>query len=592
MEGRLGAGLSDVRIHTDSTAHRAAEAVSARAFTTGSHIAFQRGQYDPASGAGRQTLAHELAHVLQQRSGGVAGTDAGDGIRVSHPSDRFERAAETTAQRAMAGHARPAAPAARTDGGAAQPVTPMGEAVPVQRKVGFEFEVVDGKSTVSRVRAGGRLERKTDSKRALKYLNNSGGFANNKSQKAYLAADNGNVEYITDPLKDRDQVKTAVGAITKFHAAAGSNERIAPIPSALGGGRYQVKLNRGGPHKGRPQATIGVRIANILTLFNQLTEWSKEQAPSPPAQKTLPIGKKAKTDQAKQERYAKRAELAALRQRVADQASINADVAVDRANLILTEMKPVPGNSTQAKSANKEEALGFIAIMLKTAIDVGHNGGEIDDPKYYLSLMPRTDFVSMLSSLKPAVQTWLKRKLLPAIRSVDGGKEFLDEGMMASYKADSGRAYTGPELTGEQWVKSILDGAPGDKDKLSPPPGYEPHKDRVAKHRDPEGIGAKETDGPLSLFEFRGFTAGGAGTKLEPLPVSSWLPLALVVCDLVAEVTGDENFAPDEGEVGYESEEEPEPEPEEEPASESDEETKEEVKPKATNPRRKRKKRS
>ena len=571
MEARLGAGLADVRIHTDSAAHQAAQAVSARAFTAGSHIAFQRGQYDPASAAGRQTLAHELAHVIQQRSGPVAGTDAGNGIRVSDPSDSFERAAEATAQRAMAGDVRSAASRAPAAEAAARPVTPVGEAVPVQRKVGFEFEVVDDKSSVSRVKADGSLAKKKDSKKALKYLNDSGGFSNNKSQKAYLAADNGNVEYITDPLKDRDEVKTAVGAITKFHAASGERERITPIARALDGGRYQVKLKKGGPHMGRPQATIGLRIADILTLFGQLNEWSKEKAPGPSSQNTRSAEKKAKTDGAKRASEQKRAELAVLRQRVADQASINTDLAVDRANQILAAMQPVPGGTAAVKSANEQEALGFIAIILKTAIDVGNNGKQVDDPKYYLSLMPRTDFISMLHSLKPATRSWLKKKLLLAMRGVAGGNEFLDQGIMASYKANSGKVYTGSEVTGEQWLRSILEGAPGEKDKLSPPPGYEPHKDRIAKRQEPEGIGAKETDGPLSLFEFRGFTASGAGNKLDPLPVEAWLPLALVVCDLVAEVTGDEAFAPDENEIGYESEPG-------ESESEADEESKAETK--------------
>jgi hypothetical protein len=46
-------------------------------------------------------LAHELTHVVQQRSGPVAGTPAPGGIQISHPSDRFEQAAETSADRVM-----------------------------------------------------------------------------------------------------------------------------------------------------------------------------------------------------------------------------------------------------------------------------------------------------------------------------------------------------------------------------------------------------------------------------------------------------------------------------------------------------------
>lgn len=101
MESRMGTDFSDVRIHTGSAAHSASTELQAHAFTTGSHIVFQRDQYDPRSSAGKHTLAHELTHVVQQRSGPVAGTDNGQGLHVSDPSDAFERAAEDNARRVM-----------------------------------------------------------------------------------------------------------------------------------------------------------------------------------------------------------------------------------------------------------------------------------------------------------------------------------------------------------------------------------------------------------------------------------------------------------------------------------------------------------
>jgi len=107
MESRMGADFSDVRVHTDAAASRAAESVRAEAFTSGSHVVFQQGRYNPSSAAGRHTLAHELTHVLQQRSGPVAGTDTGTGLRVSDPSDRFERAAEDNARRTMSAQRSP-----------------------------------------------------------------------------------------------------------------------------------------------------------------------------------------------------------------------------------------------------------------------------------------------------------------------------------------------------------------------------------------------------------------------------------------------------------------------------------------------------
>ncbi|WP_018350618.1 DUF4157 domain-containing protein [Longispora albida] len=115
MEGRLGADFGDVRVHTGSQAHESARSVNAQAYTVGSNIVFQQDKYDPGSPAGKHMLAHELTHVVQQRSGPVDGTDAGGGVKISDPSDRFEREAVANADRVMSAPAPapvPAAPAA------------------------------------------------------------------------------------------------------------------------------------------------------------------------------------------------------------------------------------------------------------------------------------------------------------------------------------------------------------------------------------------------------------------------------------------------------------------------------------------------
>jgi hypothetical protein len=117
MEGRLGQNFADVRVHTDSAAHESAASVNAHAYTVGSNVVFQRGRYDTDSAEGKTMLAHELTHVVQQRSGPVDGTDAGGGIKVSDPSDRFEREAAANADAVMAGPA-PAAHTSEGGGGA------------------------------------------------------------------------------------------------------------------------------------------------------------------------------------------------------------------------------------------------------------------------------------------------------------------------------------------------------------------------------------------------------------------------------------------------------------------------------------------
>ena len=66
FESRFRFDFSQVRIHDDVDAAQAARAVEARAYTVGHNIVFGGGEYSPATERGRQLLAHELTHVVQQ----------------------------------------------------------------------------------------------------------------------------------------------------------------------------------------------------------------------------------------------------------------------------------------------------------------------------------------------------------------------------------------------------------------------------------------------------------------------------------------------------------------------------------------------
>ena len=66
MESRFGRDFSGVRVHKDSGAASAAQALNARAFTVGNDVFFNAGEYRPHSPAGRELLAHELTHTVQQ----------------------------------------------------------------------------------------------------------------------------------------------------------------------------------------------------------------------------------------------------------------------------------------------------------------------------------------------------------------------------------------------------------------------------------------------------------------------------------------------------------------------------------------------
>ena len=66
MEPRFGHDFSRVRVHTDAKAVESSQSVHALAYTVGSHVVFGSGHYAPHTSSGRQLLAHELAHVVQQ----------------------------------------------------------------------------------------------------------------------------------------------------------------------------------------------------------------------------------------------------------------------------------------------------------------------------------------------------------------------------------------------------------------------------------------------------------------------------------------------------------------------------------------------
>jgi hypothetical protein len=91
MEGDLG-DLSDVTVHTDDTADQLNRSVSAKAFATGTDVYFAKGEYNPGSSDGDRLIAHELAHVVQQRGAPNSGP-----LTVSQPGDALETEADTVA---------------------------------------------------------------------------------------------------------------------------------------------------------------------------------------------------------------------------------------------------------------------------------------------------------------------------------------------------------------------------------------------------------------------------------------------------------------------------------------------------------------
>ncbi len=68
MESRFGYDFRQVRVHTNAKAAKSARAINARAYTVGQDIVIGSREYTLNSSRGQYLLAHELTHVLQQRS--------------------------------------------------------------------------------------------------------------------------------------------------------------------------------------------------------------------------------------------------------------------------------------------------------------------------------------------------------------------------------------------------------------------------------------------------------------------------------------------------------------------------------------------
>ena len=67
MENSFNDDFTDVQIHDDKESAELCAALNAQAFAIGKDIFFNNGKYDPGSEAGKELLAHELTHVVQQK---------------------------------------------------------------------------------------------------------------------------------------------------------------------------------------------------------------------------------------------------------------------------------------------------------------------------------------------------------------------------------------------------------------------------------------------------------------------------------------------------------------------------------------------
>ena len=121
MSAAFATDFSSVRVHETGQAER----IGAHAFAYGDALHFAAGQYAPRSERGQELIGHELAHVVQQRSGRVAGPQGKDATVVTDASLEHE----ADAAGAAAARGEPTQIATGGSGGTAiqaKWVTPLG----------------------------------------------------------------------------------------------------------------------------------------------------------------------------------------------------------------------------------------------------------------------------------------------------------------------------------------------------------------------------------------------------------------------------------------------------------------------------------
>jgi hypothetical protein len=120
FERSFATSFEDVRVHDGGAADQSARSLDALAYTRGTDIVFGAGQLNPGAAHGQRLLAHELAHVVQQRAHRPS-LAAFTTPQVSAPHDAAEHEADRAADDFMAG--RPIAPLTAAPAGIAR--TPL-----------------------------------------------------------------------------------------------------------------------------------------------------------------------------------------------------------------------------------------------------------------------------------------------------------------------------------------------------------------------------------------------------------------------------------------------------------------------------------
>jgi hypothetical protein len=459
MEARLGADFSDVRVHTGADADASARAVQAQAYTSGSHVVFRHGGYDPSSAAGRHVLAHELTHVVQQRTGPVSGVETADGLSVSHPNDRFERAAEATATAAMA------APVQRTTEVESKPGSSRQPAA-IQRRVGFEFEDAHWRPWRRIRRDRGALGRSLRGVRGL-VSGLDDDIAEPAARKTVLhsgrnfrlEADDtpgpmmSNIEFVTDPFDETDAGVAALQAtmaeiraiVARLDPFAG--RRVGPgegytVPFSVSERDYKERYVRHGEHQ--LSGSAGIEAKDVLLSGGAAGGALKMQATAGIPLADLPEVLERLGRDVPHETPEETAAREPDRKLIQDLTQPNEPLKVqgmvpDLARQVVGELRNHADLATPL-AGDAAALTGFLAAVMLSLKLLQRPGGAGRPIKYRLTFLPRNSFAQMFEILPSQQRAALQAHpdaLLDALLTVSNANPLLRSGSDAGLTSAS-----------------------------------------------------------------------------------------------------------------------------------------------------------
>jgi hypothetical protein len=492
MEARLGADFGTVRVHTGPAADRSAAAMRAQAYTAGEHVVLGPGADD------RHTLAHELTHVIQQRRGPVAGTDRGDGLRISDPSDRDERAADANADRALRhrpaelGQTAPEAPHAHAG--------PAPDHLTVQRKVGIEIETgwyVDtaDKPLIGKTKPGKPLKKYDVVGEPFDGFKVTADTAPNKRSE---------IEFVVDPpVEEGDEGKQRLETVMKkltdvgkgMEQAGENTEHFTQDKATKRKPDKKFVITPRGPLDGSPQVTLGLALGAITRMAPPpppAPAAGQQPAPQPPQDRPAPTAMQPGT-----------AYLAGQARRVTGKGAI-----------------PTPSDDLR----------GLIAVISSYIIKGSVTAQQLAYPKQIANvLMARTDFAKLFLLLPAAERTILEADknlwVDLVVDAASAGK--VSGGTIDPNKnvIEAGTKGTGVrDLTIKDWLTAIAE----NDDKLNSvfaPTNMGALKDRT------EQVGPDNARQEAGIFEFR-------ASQMTKLPLNEWKEFALQAHDYITRLHG------------------------------------------------------